>query len=80
MIPPGAPRADRSPSPEPGPPSPTRSTPAGSPIYNREFGVRINYQSIGSGGGIRQMIEGTVDFGATDAPLTEETSSGSPGR
>ncbi|TVP43699.1 MAG: hypothetical protein EA350_13280, partial [Gemmatimonadales bacterium] len=32
-------------------------------IYNREFGVRINYQSIGSGGGIRQMIEGTVDFG-----------------
>lgn len=32
--------------------------------------VRINYQSIGSGGGIRQMIAGTVDFGASDAALT----------
>ncbi len=33
--------------------------------------VRINYQSIGSGGGIRQIIERTVDFGASDAPMTE---------
>jgi phosphate transport system substrate-binding protein len=33
--------------------------------------VRINYQSIGSGGGIRQLIERTVDFGASDAPMTE---------
>lgn len=34
-------------------------------------GVRINYQSIGSGGGIRQILAGTVDFGATDAPLND---------
>src|SRR5215203_3464614 len=34
--------------------------------------VNINYQSIGSGGGIKQFIEKTVDFGATDAPLNEE--------
>jgi phosphate transport system substrate-binding protein len=34
--------------------------------------VRINYQSIGSGGGIRQIIERTVDFGATDAPMKED--------
>jgi phosphate transport system substrate-binding protein len=40
--------------------------------YAREKGVRINYQSIGSGGGIRQFTEGTVDFGATDGPMTDE--------
>jgi phosphate transport system substrate-binding protein len=40
--------------------------------YHKQTGVRINYQSIGSGGGIRQFIEGTVDFGATDAPMTDE--------
>ncbi|HET7600201.1 MAG TPA: phosphate ABC transporter substrate-binding protein PstS [Gemmatimonadales bacterium] len=40
--------------------------------YARQTGVRINYQSIGSGGGIRQFIEGTVDFGATDGPMTDE--------
>jgi phosphate transport system substrate-binding protein len=40
--------------------------------YNKKTGVRINYQSIGSGGGIRQFIEGTVDFGASDAPMTDE--------
>jgi len=40
--------------------------------YARETGVRINYQSIGSGGGIRQFTEGTVDFGATDGPMTDE--------
>jgi phosphate transport system substrate-binding protein len=40
--------------------------------YARETGVRINYQSIGSGGGIRQFVEETVDFGATDAPMTDE--------
>lgn len=34
-------------------------------------GVRINYQSIGSGGGIRQFSDGTVDFGGTDAPMTD---------
>ena len=41
-------------------------------VYARETGVRINYQSIGSGGGIRQFTEGTVDFGATDAPMTDQ--------
>jgi len=40
--------------------------------YARETGVRINYQSIGSGGGIRQFTEGTVDFGATDGPMTDQ--------
>jgi phosphate transport system substrate-binding protein len=39
--------------------------------YYKQTGVRINYQSIGSGGGIRQFIEGTVDFGASDAPMTD---------
>ena len=40
--------------------------------YNRAAGVPINYQSIGSGGGIRQFTEGTVDFGATDGPMSDE--------
>src|SRR5919112_2712307 len=40
--------------------------------YAKEAGVRINYQSIGSGGGIRQFIQGTVDFGATDGPMTDQ--------
>ena len=40
--------------------------------YYRETGVRVNYQSIGSGGGIRQIINRTVDFGASDAPLKPE--------
>ena len=40
--------------------------------YSRLAGVRINYQSIGSGGGIRQFTEGTVDFGATDGPMSDE--------
>jgi phosphate transport system substrate-binding protein len=47
--------------------------------YARETGVRINYQSIGSGGGIRQISEQTVDFGASDAPMTEEELSGAKG-
>jgi phosphate transport system substrate-binding protein len=50
------------------------------PIYQKWFGeyktahpdVQINYQAIGSGGGIRQLTEGTVDFGASDAPMTAE--------
>ena len=48
------------------------------PIYTKWFdeyakntGVRINYQSIGSGGGIRQFTEGTVDFGASDGPMAD---------
>ncbi|MEO8295300.1 MAG: phosphate ABC transporter substrate-binding protein PstS [Gemmatimonadota bacterium] len=40
--------------------------------YAQKTGVRINYQSIGSGGGIRQFTEGTVDFGATDGPMTDQ--------
>src|SRR3954451_22622649 len=40
--------------------------------YNKKTGVQINYQSIGSGGGIRQFTEGTVDFGASDGPMSNE--------
>ena len=40
--------------------------------YNKKTGVQINYQSIGSGGGIKQYTEGTVDFGASDGPMSEE--------
>ncbi|MBK6780132.1 MAG: phosphate ABC transporter substrate-binding protein PstS [Gemmatimonadetes bacterium] len=39
--------------------------------YSKKAGVQINYQSIGSGGGIRQFTEGTVDFGASDGPMNE---------
>lgn len=39
--------------------------------YNQKTGVRINYQSIGSGGGIQQIQAGTVDFGASDKPLSD---------
>jgi phosphate transport system substrate-binding protein len=41
-------------------------------VYKNETGIQFNYQSIGSGGGIKQMIEGTVDFGATDGPMKDE--------
>ncbi|HEY3499673.1 MAG TPA: phosphate ABC transporter substrate-binding protein PstS [Polyangiaceae bacterium] len=41
--------------------------------------VRINYQSIGSGGGVRQIVAGTVDFGATDVPMLEDEARGAPG-
>ncbi|NOY52192.1 MAG: phosphate ABC transporter substrate-binding protein PstS [Deltaproteobacteria bacterium] len=41
-------------------------------LYHKETGVRINYQSIGSGGGIRQIKANSVDFGASDAPLKSE--------
>ena len=40
--------------------------------YNKATGVKVNYQSIGSGGGILQLTNKTVDFGATDGPLNEE--------
>jgi phosphate transport system substrate-binding protein len=40
--------------------------------YNEKNGIQINYQSIGSGGGIQQLIAKTVDFGASDAPMTPE--------
>jgi phosphate transport system substrate-binding protein len=39
--------------------------------YNKATGARINYQSVGSGAGIRQIKAKTVDFGASDAPLTD---------
>jgi len=39
--------------------------------YSKSTGVNINYQSIGSGGGIRQFTDGTVDFGASDGPMNE---------
>lgn len=40
--------------------------------YNKATGVKLNYQSIGSSGGVKQIRGGTVDFGATDAPLKVE--------
>ncbi|WP_024873302.1 phosphate ABC transporter substrate-binding protein PstS [Tolumonas lignilytica] len=40
--------------------------------YNKESGTRMNYQSIGSGAGIKQIIAKTVDFGASDMPLTDD--------
>jgi phosphate transport system substrate-binding protein len=40
--------------------------------YNKSKGVKVNYQSIGSSGGIKQMTEKTVDFGCTDGPMTDE--------
>src|SRR3954454_1799748 len=50
------------------------------PIYSKWFSeyrkahsdAQINYQSIGSGGGIKQVTEGTVDFGATDGPMNDQ--------
>jgi phosphate transport system substrate-binding protein len=50
------------------------------PMYSKWFSeyhklhpdIQINYQPIGSGGGIRQVINGTVDFGATDGPMTDD--------
>jgi phosphate transport system substrate-binding protein len=50
------------------------------PIYSKWFdeyhklhpNVQINYQSIGSGGGIRQLLDKTVDFGASDGPMTDD--------
>src|SRR5438876_586708 len=41
-------------------------------FHKRNPDLQLNYQSIGSGGGIRQVLEGTVDFGATDGPMTDE--------
>lgn len=50
------------------------------PMYSKWFdeyhkknaNIQINYQSIGSGGGIKQVTEGTVDFGATDGPMNDD--------
>jgi len=51
-----------------------------SQVYAAEKGVQINYQSIGSGGGIRQFSEKTVDFGASDGPMTDEQIAQAGGR
>jgi phosphate transport system substrate-binding protein len=40
--------------------------------HKKNANIQINYQSIGSGGGIKQVTEGTVDFGATDGPMNDE--------
>jgi len=45
-------------------------------VYDQKTGVRINYQSIGSGGGILQLKNKTVDFGDSDAPLSDEQTKG----
>src|SRR3954453_14228920 len=58
------------------------------PIYSKWFseynklhpGVEINYQSIGSGGGIRQITNGTVFFGATDGPMTDKQQLAAPSK
>src|SRR5437868_6865980 len=57
------------------------------PIYSKWFSeynklspsVQINYQSIGSGGGIKQITEKTVDFGASDAPMSDAELARAPG-
>jgi len=56
------------------------------PVYSKWFStyaasnpVRVNYQSVGSGAGIRQVTEGTVDFGASDAPMSDEELAKKPG-
>jgi phosphate transport system substrate-binding protein len=41
-------------------------------VYKKKTGIQFNYQSIGSGGGIKQITDGTVDFGASDGPMTNE--------
>src|SRR6266851_3589789 len=58
------------------------------PIYSKWFdvyakenpGVKFNYQSIGSGGGIRMLSNRTVDLGGSDAPLTDAQLSDAPGK
>lgn len=58
------------------------------PIYSKWFdvyakenpGIKFNYQSIGSGGGIRMLSNRTVDLGASDAPLTDQQLSDAPGK
>jgi phosphate transport system substrate-binding protein len=58
------------------------------PIYSKWFGeyakvdpsVRFNYQSIGSGGGQKQILDQTVDFGASDAPMSDENLAKAPGK
>src|SRR6476469_5479709 len=57
------------------------------PLYSKWFSdynkahpeIEVNYQSIGSGGGIKQITEKTVDFGASDAPMSDEEITKAPG-
>ena len=68
--------------------SPPRLNGAGAsfpaPIYQRWFqqlaskGIQVNYQSVGSGAGVRQFLAGTVDFGASDVPLSAAERSKAP--
>jgi phosphate transport system substrate-binding protein len=46
----------------------------------QDSSVRFNYQSIGSGGGIKGLLDQTVDFGASDAPMTDEAMAKAPGK
>jgi hypothetical protein len=41
-------------------------------VYNKQYKIQVNYQSIGSGGGIRQLTNQTVDFGASDAFMSDK--------
>ena len=50
------------------------------PTASMDPGVRFNYQSIGSGGGQKQLLNQTVDFGASDAPMTDEAMAEAPGK
>src|SRR5438105_12893772 len=58
------------------------------PIYSKWFdeyakvdpSVRFNYQSIGSGGGQKQIVAQTVDFGASDGPMSDENLAKAPGK
>src|SRR5439155_24498708 len=58
------------------------------PIYSKWFGeyakvdpsVRFNYQSIGSGGGQKQILAQTVDFGASDGPMGDDNLAKAPGK
>ncbi len=58
------------------------------PIYSKWFdvyakqnpGIKFNYQSIGSGGGIRMLSNRTVDVGASDAPMTDQQLADAPGK
>src|SRR5512141_3400734 len=58
------------------------------PLYSKWFDqyakidptVRFNYQSIGSGGGQKQILEQTVDFGASDGPMSDENLAKAPGK
>ena len=58
------------------------------PIYSKWFdaytkvdtSVRFNYQSIGSGGGQKQILSQTVDFGASDGPMSDENLAKAPGK